>query len=130
MNELYVAARAIHYASAMLLFGGVLFGFVIAGRAWSGAPGVVAHCAPGDRRTLLIAGYSAIVLSLASGAAWLVIQAALMTGAPPGGLPSLETLERVLGKTIFGRIWILRFGLLVALCVLLPIMAGSSRRKR
>ena len=108
MNTLFVAARAVHYASALLLFGELVFVIAVARPAWRGA-----RAGDGDafyRRLLVVARWS-VIASIASGAAWFAAQTAVMSGMHIGPAMNRETLGLVLGGTVFGHVWVLRFGL-------------------
>jgi putative copper resistance protein D len=132
MNTLFAAVRAVHYASAMLLMGELVFAFVLAGRGLPGGRAILGTepLIGGDdlarRRLLWILG-CCIVASLASSAAWLAITAAKMSGLPIGEALARDTLAQVLGSTLFGRVWMLRLGLLAALCALLLVLASAPR---
>jgi len=131
MNTLLVAARAAHYASAMLLFGELVFVVAVARPAWRRAQR--AGSGDGDdvyRRLLVVARWS-VIASIVSGLAWLAAKAAIMSGMPVGQALNRETLGLVLGDTVFGRVWTLRLGLVIALSgVLLAVgrSAGDPRR--
>jgi putative copper export protein/mono/diheme cytochrome c family protein len=123
MNTLFVAARAVHYASAMLLFGELVFVIAVARPAWR-------RVAPGDgdavyRRLLAIARWS-VIASIVSGAAWLAAQAAVMSGMHIGPAMNRETLSLVLGNTVFGHVWVLRFGLVIVLSAVLLALGRSA----
>ena len=130
MNSLFVAARAVHYASALLLFGELVFVIAVARPAWR-------RVKEGDgdavyRRLFAVARWS-VIASIASGAAWLAAQAAVMSGVQAGQAMNRETLGLVLGNTVFGHVWVLRLGLVVVLvAVLLAVRrsAGDARRSR
>ena len=129
MNTLLAAARAVHYASAMLLFGELLFVIVVARPAWH-------REAPHDgdavyRRLPSVARWS-VIASIVSSVTWLAAQAAVMSGLQLGQAMNRETLGLVLATT-FGRVWVLRFGLVIGLgAVLLALgrSAGDPRRSR
>jgi putative copper resistance protein D len=128
MSTLLVAARAIHFASVILVFGELVFVLFIAWPVWhdrneAGEDQVI------HRRLLDVVFWSA-VLSIASGAAWLAAEAASMSGLPMEKAISPNTLGLVLGRTVFGRLWILRFVLVVALCLLLVATHRSIDGKR
>jgi putative copper resistance protein D len=131
MNTLLVAARAVHFASAMLLFGELVFVIAVARPAWRHARfleiGDSVYC-----RFLVVARWS-VIASIVSGMAWLTAKAATMSGMPIGQAMNRETLGLVLGNTVFGQVWVLRFGLVIALgAVLLALTraAGDPRRSR
>ena len=127
MNTLFVAARAVHYASAMLLLGELLFVVAVARPAWRSGPG------DGDavyRRLVAVARWS-VIASIASGVTWLAAQAAVMSGVQIGQAMNRETLGLVLSETVFGHVWVLRLGLVIALVALLLALrrsAGDPRR--
>jgi len=123
-----VAARAVHFASAMLLFGELVFIFAVARPASRGA-GRVASAGDIYRRYLRIGAWS-LAASIVSGLLWLAVEAAVMSGAPLSQAISRDNLGLVLGRTVFGRLWILRFGLAVALAALLVAMARSDDNRR
>lgn len=133
MNAMLVAARAAHFASAMLLFGGLVFVLLVvrpaprdAGRALLGGNDNI------YRWLLRVAGWS-LGVSIVSGVAWLAAEAAAMSGAPLDQAIRRDILELVLGKTVFGRLWVLRFGVAVALGALLLATAraeGDKHRSR
>jgi hypothetical protein len=90
MNAWFVTFRAIHYASAMLLFGEILFALLVAwpifghtrfsfGRARAGATSEVL-----DRRLWKVVCYC-LVVTIVSGAAWFVAGSAVMAGLPING---------------------------------------------
>ena len=130
MNSLFVAARAVHYASALLLFGELVFVIAVARPAWRRV-----KAGDGDavyRRLFAVARWS-VIASIASGAAWLAAQAAVMSGVPVGQAMNRETLGLVLGNTVFGHVWVLRLGLIVVLVAVLFALkrsAGDPRRSR
>jgi putative copper resistance protein D len=121
MSALQVASRAIHYASLLLLLGELVFVFGVA--------------TPRDRtdlraRVMVVAGWS-ILASIASGIVWLAVEASVMSGLRLGDALSRETLALILGKTLFGRVWAVRLGLLVALgAALWAIRRSADHRSR
>ena len=130
MNTVFVATRAIHYAAAMLLFGELVFLIAVARPAWQ-------RIAPGDgdavyRRLLAVMRWS-VVASIVSGVAWLAAQAAVMSGVQVTQAMNRETLGLVLGDTVFGHVWMLRFGLVIVLGAVLAALqrsAGDRSRSR
>jgi putative copper resistance protein D len=111
MQALTVAARWLHFAAVIVLFGELAF------RAWVAAPAFAAAAAlpAGERaaaelRTLAVAIWC-VALAVVSGVVWLAAQAAAMSGAPLAQALDRATLETVLGATVFGRVWALRCAL-------------------
>ena len=120
------AARALHFASAMLLFGGLVFVLVVARPAWRVAGGASsANPYTLYRRLLLIAIWS-LAVSIVSGAIWLGTEAASMSGLPFAQAIGRETLGVVLRETAFGGLWLLRLVLAVTLGALLAICRSAG----
>ena len=94
MNTLFAAVRAIHYASAMLLFGELVFALAVAGPA---TRGIGAGGDEFDRRLVRIARWS-VVAGVASGLAWFAIGAAVMSGMSIGQAMRRSVLELVLSR--------------------------------
>jgi putative copper resistance protein D len=127
LNELLVVARAIHLASTLLLAGTVTFGVLIATPAFRADDGD--PFAAGVRIALTRAIWAALVISMTSGAAWLMFLAGEI-----GGVPMTEALSDglvwvVLTQTQFGDDWILRLAIasLLAIFLLLPAIAPGLR---
>ena len=130
MNALFVTARAVEFASAMLLFGGLVFVFGVAQPAWRNMGHACLTQRQCVKRRLLIVVSLCVVASVASAAVWLAIETAVMTGSPLEQAMRLDTLALVLGKTEFGRVWALRFGLVIALWALLLAIGRSTNGQR
>jgi putative copper export protein/mono/diheme cytochrome c family protein len=130
MNTLFIAVRAVHYASALLLFGELLFVISVARPAWRR---VTADDGDAVYRRLLVVARWSVVAGIASGAAWLATQAAVMSGVQVGEAMNRETLGLVLANTTFGHVWVLRLGLasaLIAVLLALRRPVGDPRRSR
>jgi copper resistance protein D len=129
MNTALVAARAVHFASAMLLFGELVFTLGVARPAWRRAGrAAVDHDQRIYHRLLLTEGWS-LAVSIASGAIWLAVEASNMSGMPLEQAINRDTLSLVLGKTVFGRLWVWRFGLVVAFGALLVGLGRTASGK-
>jgi len=126
MNALLITARAVHFASVMLLFGELVLVRFIARPAWRADGRALLGEDQGVHRHLFQVTFWSAVLSIASGAAWLAAEAASMSGLPLQQAITLDTLGLVLGKTVFGRLWILRFVLVIAVGLLLLLATGRS----
>lgn len=124
MNALLVTARAIHYASAMLLFGQLVFALGVARpafrRARTGGDGDDFY-----RRSFAV-GCGVFVVSIVSGAAWFAAKTAIMSGLPVEQAMTRETLGLILGNTVFGLTFAARAGLAVALAAVLIAMRRSN----
>ncbi len=131
MNALFATIRAVHYASAMLLMGELIFALLLAGPVLRGAQaidGADPGSGEGDRerrRLLRIVRWS-VVACLASAAAWLAMTAVIMSGLPIRAALGRDNLGQVLGSTMFGRVFILRLGILGVLWAMLPAFARAS----
>ena len=108
-HEAWLAAvRAVHFAAAIVLFGQFAFAaFVAADRQ------PAAHF----RRA---AAWSLAAL-LASGLAWIALEAVSMSGLPAEQALSPGTLATVIGQTQFGRVWL---GRMIVAVVLIAALAG------
>ena len=124
MNTLFAAVRSVHFASTLLLFGEIVFLLAVA-RLVPAATGSAA-ADPITRRFVRVARWSLIV-SVASGVAWLALAAAVMSGLPLTEALDRRTLSQVLAETEFGSVWMLRLGLAIGLGVLLAAFARGSR---
>jgi len=112
MSTLFVAVRAIHYASALVLFGELVFAIAVAPRSWRSLGRGDASNPVRIFRVMIWA----IVAALVSGVLWFVLEAAAMSGKPIAFALNSSTLGIVLRDTSFGRVWALRAGLLAVLC--------------
>lgn len=127
MDELRVAFRAAHFAAAVALFGEFAFFFWVARPAFRHASQAI----PLElyRRLHQVTAWSLAVV-VASGVAWFLLQAAAMSGAAVGAMQP-DTLDAVLTRTLFGRVWQIRFGLAIALgVVLLLLRRAVDQRNR
>ena len=130
MNALLVISRTVHYASAMLLLGELMFVLLVA------APAVYRDRAGGsgeDARRFWKVTRLCLIAAIASGAAWLLIASALMSGLPMGDAMAGKTIGLILGNTVFGQLFAVRAGLLLALGAALVILSrarNDSRRLR
>jgi len=80
--------------------------------AWIARP---AGEAPRLRESALRIAAWCLALAFLSGLAWLAVEAVRMSGLPPARALNRDTLGTVLADTLFGRAWIVRFALAVAL---------------
>jgi len=121
-----VAARSLHFASAMLLFGGLVFALVVAAAPRGDPRG--ARLGGGLIPLRKACAYAALILiaSLIAGATWITIEAATMSGLPLSQAISADNLALVLTRTLFGQVWIGRIGLGVALGALLAAIGRAS----
>ncbi len=130
MNTLLVTARAVHFGSVMLLFGEFVFVLFVARPPWRADDRAVLGEDQRVHGHLSRVAFWSLVLSLVSNSAWLTAEAASMSGLPLQRAITFDTLGLVLGKTVFGRLWTLRFVLVIAVGLLLLATNRSTDRKR
>jgi putative copper resistance protein D len=123
-----IYARAIHFAATMLVAGVVLFAVFVAAPAWRGA-GSNSAVAVNVRTRLAVIAWIGLALAAISGAAWLVLTAAGMSGQPAVQAFGDGVLWTVLSQTTFGRAWLIRFVLACALAATLPALLSPRDRK-
>jgi putative copper resistance protein D len=124
MNTLFAAVRSVHYAATLLLYGELVFLLFVAGRMAN-----MTRSGPGDacsRRFATVARWS-LIASILSGVAWFSVAAIVMSGLPPADALDRRTLAQVLAQTEFGRVFVVRLGLAVALGLLLAAFARTTR---
>jgi putative copper resistance protein D len=112
------AARWIHFAAVMLLFGAALFPF------YAVPARMVSPQLPRPRFVLGLAA----TIALLSGVAWAAASLVNMTGEL-GSLFDPNALAAFLFETGFGKVWVLRLLLLVAVLVL-AFIAGRDLSSR
>ena len=108
-----IAARFLHFATVMTLFGLALFPVY---RYPSRAGELSARLT----RWLSVSLRQALLLAIASALAWGLLTVANMAGTL-GAAGDRDTLLFVLGETDFGRVWLVRLALFI---VLLALMTG------
>jgi copper resistance protein D len=117
MENLLIAARALHFASTIALCGGFGFLCLVAGPAFRHAAADPA-AAERLRRKFARLNWVSLVVALFSGAAWLAAVASSISGAPLAAVLSRAVLGTVVAQTRFGQVWLLRL-------VLAALLAGS-----
>ncbi len=118
MDRCLIAARALHFASTISLAG--LFAFLCLVTEPQASQTLF--------RRLSRLGWISLLVALVSGAAWLLLLAAGMSGKPLGAVLSHGVVATVLTRTRFGQVWLVRLVLAVLLAICL--LAGSRRRDR
>lgn len=128
MNTLLIVARAVHFASAMLLFGGLALLLFVAEPAWRSHGGDIAADRLLFLRRVASSAWWVLIASVASALAWLMCEACEMSGQPLEQALNQNTLALVLEATTFGRLWIVRLILatVLALLILRLARAGSE----
>ena len=116
-----VVARAVHIGAAMLLFGELLFGLVLARARIRGSGSGDGGIAAGGHSHIAWA----LVFSAVSWVAWLAIVGARMAGTPLRQALDVDTMLLVLRESEFGHWWCVRLAVLVILGV---VWSSSARR--
>jgi putative copper export protein/mono/diheme cytochrome c family protein len=126
---LLAAARGAHFAAMTLAFGVLAFALAVARPAFrADEPGERFRARAIEGRLIAVALAAALV-SLASAAGWLVAQTAAIGGVPLADAFDRPLLASVLAQTLFGRVWLVRAALLIALALLLAVALGSGIRR-
>ena len=121
-------ARAIHFAATLLAAGVVFFAVFVAAPAWRGVASNGA-VAVNVRARLAVIAWISLALALISGAAWLVLTAAAMSGLPAAQVFGDGVLWTVLSQTTFGHDWLVRFVVACALAATLPALLSPRNHK-
>jgi putative copper export protein/mono/diheme cytochrome c family protein len=125
MNAMLASARAVHFAATLWLFGELVLACLLSVRRGSNAPAAAGEAL---RRRLPSVSRWCIAIGIGSAVAWLVAEAATMSGLPLSRAIGPSTLGAVVGETLFGKVWIARLCLAVILLLALwPRSGGRSR---
>lgn len=128
MTDPLVYARFVHFAATIAATGVVFFVVLILGpAARSSADGW--RIVKALRPPLAITAWSGLALALLSGAAWLVLTAAAMSGQSVADAAAPDVLWTVLSQTTFGIDWLLRLVLACALAAALPRLLSAEADK-
>ena len=126
MNALLAIVRFAHLLAAISLFGGFVFVLAVGGPAKrADAHGNALEWNRLSRRLRAIGGWS-LGIAVVSAAAWFALEAALVGGSPFIDAMSGDVLGRVATETMFGRAWLWRFAIAIALAVVMLYEARSS----
>ena len=117
-----VATRAVHFAATAITVGDVIFRTVIV------APVVRSKGAAAEAPSLWVS-WLGLGFAVISGAIWLMLQAASMSGMPLDEAMSSDVLSTVINETQFGQVTTLRAGLAICLaaCLVYNRMAIARR---
>ena len=129
MNSLLVLSRALHFAAVLALFGGLVLALAVVGPATRTLQAAPMDADERIRGFLRVAGWWGLGVSLLSGAAWLLVEAALVGRQSIAQAASGGALWLVLTKTAFGRVWIWRLGFATALGALMFAQATAPRAR-
>lgn len=119
MIDPLILARSVHFAASLLAAGTVLFVMLVANPAAYGASGPPVGFAALCRRWTWLT-WTALAVAVLSGAAWLVLLASDILGAPIADVCLRGSVWSVLTDTRFGQVWSARAALALLLTALLP----------
>lgn len=108
MPEALIGARALHFASTAMVFGVVLFRFLIAEAAFRQPWASMLATKKNYLSKLAWLFWISLSLAVLSGAMWLVLLAANISNEPIPVVVSDGTLWTVLTQTQIGFVWIMR----------------------
>jgi putative copper resistance protein D len=124
--DLLIYVRFVHFAATVLVAGVVIFAAVVSNPAARFAGGTRAPANVKGWNRLL--AWSGLVLAVISGAGWLFLTAAAMSGEKLVDVLSSGVLWTVLTETIFGHAAIIRLALAAALAVIfVPLFSTRTR---
>jgi putative copper resistance protein D len=125
--DLLFYVRFVHFAATILVAGVVFFAAFVSNPAARRAGGKTCAAADVKGWNRLLA-WCALILAVASGAGWLFLTAAAMSGEKLADVLPSGTLWTVVTQTIFGHAAVARLGLAVALAVIFgPLFSLRSR---
>src|SRR5438445_1610163 len=115
VNVSLIVVRAIHFAATAITVGVLIFRAVVAQPALhsTGAASILAM------RLIVRAAWIGLAVTVASGAAWVLLQAAAMTGLPLREAATTDILSTVVTETQFGMVSEIRVALAIVLAVCL-----------
>jgi putative copper resistance protein D len=110
-----IAVRAVHFAATAVTTGAVVFRMMVAKRV------IRTEQAAAERVRAQFLGvvWIALALTVASGAIWLLLQAAAMSGLPVSEAMTAGVLSTVVNQTQFGFVSEIRLGLAIVLAACL-----------
>ena len=126
MPDSLIVARAIHFASALTVLGGVVFLAVVAEPAFRRADALASTALAGLRRRIRGLVAAGLALAVASGAVWLVLLAAAIVATSWDGALRNGTTWVVLTTTQFGHVSLLRAAAAALLAIVLA-WRGTER---
>lgn len=128
MTDPLIYARFVHFAATIAATGVVFFVVLVLEPAARGAADKA--CVLKTLRTpLAVIAWSGLAFSIASGAAWLVLNAASMSGQSVPDALSADVLWTVLAQTTFGIDWLLRFVLVCGVAAMLVRLLSVDTNK-
>jgi putative copper resistance protein D len=126
VDNLLIYVRTVHFASTMLAAGVVFFTVFVFDPA-ARAAGEKTHAAAEARAWNRLLAWCALLLAVVSGAGWLFLTSAAMSGDKLVDVVPSGALWTVLTQTTFGHAWLIRLGLAIALTALfIPLFSARS----
>lgn len=117
MTAALVAVRALHFASAIVLFGQFVFAYGVSPERRLARGG----------RAIAAAG---LAVAIVTALAWLALEAASMSGTPIAAAMREGVWRVVLERTLFGQVWLLRGALALLLVLALLAMGAATHATR
>jgi putative copper resistance protein D len=105
------AIRAVHFAATAITAGTLIFRVVVAEPALRQNPAATTIV----RSQMLLTAWIGLAVAAATGAIWLILQAAAMSGLPFGEAMTTDVLSTILNQTQFGLVTKIRFVLAIIL---------------
>jgi copper resistance protein D len=125
--DLLIYIRFVHFAATILVAGVVIFAAVVSNPAARLAGGTT-HVPTAVKAWNRLLAWCALVLAIISGAGWLFLTTATMSGEKLVDVLPSGALWTVLTETIFGHAAVIRLGLAIALAVIfVPLFSTRSR---
>jgi putative copper resistance protein D len=126
VDNLLIYVRTVHFGSTMLVAGVVFFTMFVFNPARIAGEKIDAAAEVRAWNRLL--AWSALILAVISGAGWLFLTAAAMSGDKLVDVLPSGALWTVLTKTTFGCAWLIRIGLAIALtAIFVPLLSARGR---
>jgi putative copper resistance protein D len=126
VDDLLIYVRTVHFASTMLVAGVVFFTVFVFNPAARVSGGT--HAAAEIRLWNRLLAWSALVLAAISGAGWLFVNAAAMSGNKLIEVLPSGALTIVLTQTTFGHDWLIRGALALGLIAIFASLFADRGR--
>jgi putative copper resistance protein D len=110
-NDLQIVVRAIHFASTAMVGGVIFFMFFVGEPALRGVRGESSPTVAGLRTWLRWTAWTSLAATIISGAGWLVLLAAGISGRPLAEVVPEGVVSTLLVSTQFGQVWLIRLGI-------------------
>ena len=127
MADLLIYVRFVHFA-ATILVAGVVFSAAVVSNPAARLAGCKTHAPADVKGWNRLLAWCALLLAAVSGAGWLFLTAAAMSGEKLVDVWPSGALWTVLTETIFGHAVVIRLGLAVTLAaIFVPLFSARSR---